>query len=91
MSARRKPVQQTLFDAKTPQPERLPPDLDFIRKHLHRLLRVARNADVLPWGPAETESWEKFVPELTDLLPPEEGRELLAAFESELARLRGAA
>jgi len=90
MSARQRAVQPNLFDAKVSKPVRLPPDLDFVRKHLHRLLRVARNAEVLPWGPAETESWEKFVPELTGLLPPKEGRELLNEFKSELARLRAA-
>jgi hypothetical protein len=88
MSARRKAPQPTLFDAPAAAPERLPPDLDFIRKHLHRVLRLVRNAESMPWGDAETEHWKGFFPQLTALLPPEEGHELLTAFETELARIR---
>lgn len=88
MSARHKAIHPSLFDPPRPAAERTPPDLDFIRKHLHRVLRLVRNAEGMPWGPADTAHWEKFFPELTALLPPEEGRELLTSFTTEISRLR---
>ena len=89
MSARRKITQPSLFDVKPAAPVERPPDLDFIRKNMHYILRVARNAQFMPWGPADTRHWEKFFPELAELLPADEGAELVALFHAELSRLRG--
>ena len=92
MSARHKRIQPDLFDAPRPAaPERAPPDLDFIRKHLHRVMRLVRNASSMPWGPADAEHWQKFFPELTALLPPDEGKQLLQAFRTEIERISRAA
>ncbi len=63
-------------------------DPAYIRKSLIRLLRVAREAQIMPWSDAETESWEKLFPELAASLPSEEATALTSEFTSELARLR---
>ena len=63
-------------------------DTNYIRKSLYRLLRIAREAQILPWSDAETESWEKLFPELAASLPAEEAAELTSEFRSELIRLR---
>ncbi|MGZ8363861.1 MAG: hypothetical protein ACXW3D_08085 [Caulobacteraceae bacterium] len=83
-------TQLNLF-AKQPSTERRPPNLDSIRKYLRGLLRLARNAEQMPWGEAEAGKWERFFPELADELPPEEGAELKQAFSAELDRLKKAA
>ncbi|MGE0502185.1 MAG: hypothetical protein AB7I79_14625 [Rhizobiaceae bacterium] len=82
--------QLSLFDSPKPTSERRPPDLAYVRKHLNRLLRLARDAGMLPWSEAETRKWESFFPELTALLPPEEGEPLAKAFAAELERLKAA-
>lgn len=66
------------------------PDLAYIRKSLNRLLRLAREAQIMPWSEAETESWERRFPELAALLPADEAETLKAEFVDELARLRAA-
>jgi hypothetical protein len=63
-------------------------DPSYIRKSLNRLLRVAREAQILPWSEAETESWGKLFPDLAASLPAEEASELTSEFTTELARLR---
>jgi hypothetical protein len=68
-----------------------PPDLAYIRKSLNRLLRLAREAQIMPWSDGETESWEKLFPELAAALPPEEGEALTSEFKNQLSRLRSAA
>ena len=65
-----------------------PPDLAYIRKSLNRLLRLAREAQIMPWSEAETESWENLFPQLAASLPFEEAEPLTSAFRSQLARLR---
>jgi hypothetical protein len=80
--------QLPLFGAERAETEQRPPDLGYIRKSLNRLLRLARDAQIMPWSEAETESWEKLFPELASSLPVEEAEPLTSAFRSELARLR---
>ncbi len=65
-----------------------PPDVPYIRKSLNRLLRLAREAQIMPWSNAETEGWEKLFPELAASLPAEEAETLTSEFRSELVRLR---
>jgi hypothetical protein len=60
----------------------------YVRKSLQRLLRIAREAQIMPWSDAETESWEKLFPELAASLPAEEAVELTSEFTIELTRLR---
>ena len=71
-------------------PPRRPPDPAYIRKSLNRLLRLARDAQIMPWSESEAASWEKLFPELAAWLPPNEAEAMTAEFASELARLRGA-
>jgi hypothetical protein len=65
-----------------------PSDPTYIRKSLSRLLRLAREAEIMPWSESETESWEKLFPELAASLPADEAAELIAEFKIELERLR---
>jgi len=82
--------QLPLFRPPLAAPDRRPPDLAYIRKSLNRLLRLARDAQIMPWSEGETQSWEKLFPELAASLPAEEAETLISEFRSELARLRGA-
>ena len=63
-------------------------DPAYIRKSLHRLLRVAREAQIMPWSEGETENWEKLFPKLAASLPAEEATSLVSEFTIELERLR---
>jgi hypothetical protein len=74
-------------DRLEPSPGR-PSDPAYIRKSLNRILRVVREARIMPWSEAETESWEKLFPELAALLPAEEAAKLTSEFRGELVRLR---
>lgn len=67
-----------------------PPDPAYIRKSLNRLLRIARDAEIMPWSKGETESWEKLFPQLAASLPTDEAEVLMSQFETELSRLRSA-
>ena len=81
--------QPSLFDPPAAaKPERAPPNLAFIRKHLVARLRLVRQAQIMPWHNADAAHWEKFFPELARLLPPEEGEPMIAAFEAEMTRLK---
>lgn len=82
-------AQLPLFASKSET--RRAPDPAFIRKHLLRVLRMARDAERMPWSAAETRNWEKQFPELAQFLPSEEGQALLAEFQREIERLRKAA
>ena len=82
--------QLPLFRPERSEAEQRPLDVAHIRKSLNRLLRVAREAQIMPWSDGETESWEKLFPELAALLPAEEAEELTSQFKRELARLRSA-
>jgi hypothetical protein len=80
--------QLPLFRRDHAEPAQRPPDLAYIRKSLNRLLRLAREAQIMPWSKAEAESWEKLFPELAASLPAEEAEPLMSEFRSELTRLR---
>jgi len=80
--------QLPLFRAEPAEPVQRPPDVAYIRKSLNRLLRLAREAQIMPWSEGETESWEKLFPQLAASLSAEESEPLTSAFRSELARLR---
>ena len=80
--------QLPLFRPERAEPAQRPPDLAHIRKSLNRLLRLAREAQIMPWSEAETESWEKQFPELAASLPTDEAQTLTSEFKSQLARLR---
>jgi hypothetical protein len=80
--------QLPLFHRDRTEPAQRPPDLAYIRKSLNRLLRLAREAQIMPWSESETESWEKLFPELAASLAAEEAEALTSEFRSELTRLR---
>jgi hypothetical protein len=83
--------QLKLFRPERAEPPQRPTDPAYIRKCLNRLLRLAREAQIMPWSEGETESWEKLFPELAGSLPAEEAAELIAQFKIELERLRSTA
>lgn len=80
--------QLSLFQSDSPAPERRPVNLDYVRKHLNRVVRLAQAAERMPWSVVETQSWERQFPELAKLLPDEEGARLYELFEAEIRRLR---
>jgi hypothetical protein len=80
-----------LFRPPRTDPPPRPSDTAYIRKSLNRLLRLAREAQIMPWSEGEARSWEKLFPELATSLPPDEAEALTAEFRSELARLRSVA
>jgi hypothetical protein len=81
--------QLKLFGSEAPQPSPgSPSDPAYIRKSLNRLLRIARDAQIMPWGDAEAESWERLFSELAASLPSEEADVLTSDFKNELLRLR---
>jgi hypothetical protein len=82
--------QLPLFRSQQREPLHRPSDAAYIRKSLNRLLRLAREAQIMPWSEAETESWERLFPELAASLPAAEAEQLRSEFQSELTRLRSA-
>ena len=83
-------TQLKLFEPEHVMAPEPPPDLVNIRKSLNRLLRLAREAEILPWSEPDAASWEKLFPQLAALLPAEEGAPMVSAFNRDLARLRAA-
>ena len=73
----------------TPRPDHQPaePNLPFIRKSLGRYLRTLRDAEILPWSPAQTASLTAHFPALARPLPDEERDPLVAEFFDHLDRL----
>lgn len=82
--------QLPLFRRDRSEPAQRPSDPAYIRKSLVRLLRIAREAQIMPWSEAETASWERLFPELAASLPSEEADALTSEFRDELTRLRSA-
>ncbi|MEA2758790.1 MAG: hypothetical protein QOH65_1403 [Methylobacteriaceae bacterium] len=82
--------QLPLFRSDRPEPAQRSADPAYIRKSLNRLLRIARDAEIMPWSKGETESWEKLFPQLAASLPADEATVLMSDFKSELTRLRSA-
>jgi hypothetical protein len=79
--------QLNLFQPEAPPVARRPANPAFMRKHLNRLVNMARRAERLPWSVPEAQSWARRFPELTKSLPEDEARTLIEAFTAELARL----
>jgi len=81
--------QLSLFDAPKPAAaDPPPPDPDFARKHLGRLLRTIEVAEALPWSAPQTRTWETLFPQIAQALPENERKEMCDAFAAHLARLR---
>jgi len=80
--------QLQLFSPERAEPLQRPPDVAYIRKSLHWLLRLAREAEIMPWSEGEAASREKLFPELAAFLPADEAQALIFEFRSELTRLR---
>jgi hypothetical protein len=81
--------QTELFDAEAAPPA-YRPDLDAVRKRLHRILAEARAAEKLPWDKDKLLVYRTVFPRMTGWLPEEEGAQLMFAFDTELARLEAA-
>jgi len=66
------------------------PDPDKVRARLHKILAEARAAQTPPWEPTRTSLYRTIFPQMTFLLPDDEGAQLRFEFETELARLEAA-
>ena len=64
------------------------PDLDKVRARLMNILAETRVAKELSWGRASL--YRTIFPEMTLLLPEEEGAQLRFEFEAEMERLKAA-
>jgi hypothetical protein len=64
-------------------------DPERVRMRLQVLLSEARAAETLPWSEDEARLYRTVFPQMSLWLPEEEASQLCAAFEAELARLRG--
>lgn len=81
-------TQPDLFGAEATPAYR--PDPDKVRARLHKILAEARAAQKLPWEPTRVSLYRTIFPQMTLLLPEEEGAQLRFDFETELARLEAA-
>jgi hypothetical protein len=66
-------------------------DPDEVRAELHKILLEARAAQRMPWKPDRVSLYRTIFPQMTNLLPEDEGAQLRFEFEQELARLLDAA
>ena len=66
------------------------PDPDRVRARLHRILAEARAAQSLPWEPTTVTLYRTIFPQMTQVLPDDEGAQLRFEFEAELERLKAA-
>lgn len=77
--------QPDLFGA-TPQP--LPqPDPAAVRQRMNELLRILRQADVMPLTDKELRFWRTVAPQTTRWLDPDERTAILVEFEAQVERL----
>lgn len=77
--------QPDLFGS-TPQP--LPqPDPEAVRRRMCDLLRVLREAEVMPLTDKELRFWRTVAPQTTRWLEPEERAKMLAEFDQQIDRL----
>jgi hypothetical protein len=81
-------AQPDLFGAQAAPAYR--PDPDEVRARLHRMLAEERAARTLPWDPGRTSLYRTIFPQMTLLLPEEEGAQLRFEFEAEMARFQSA-
>lgn len=66
----------------------MPMTQDDIVAELTRKLNELRAADTMPWEAKEVLRNTVMFPDIAGRLPPEQGAELSAAFDAEIARLR---
>ena len=67
------------------------PDPEAIRRRLHGLLTLARDAKVMPWPERDARMWQTVFPQMANWLPNEEAEQLRFAFIQEFERLKAAA
>jgi len=66
------------------------PDPERVRARLLKIIAEARAANVIPWDASRVSLYRTIVPQMSLLLPEEEGAQLRFEFETELARLEAA-
>ncbi len=64
------------------------PDPDEIRKRLTTVLQQLRNADRMPWNPAQVRSWKHVFHNMANWLPADEREKLRRDFTAEMERLQ---
>lgn len=80
--------QADLFGA--PETPVYKPDPDKVRARLQKIIAEAKAANVIPWDASRVSLYRTIVPQMSMLLPEEEGAQLRFEFENELARLEAA-
>lgn len=66
------------------------PDPDTIRKRLHALLALAREARAMPWSERDARMWQTVFPQMANWLPDDEANQLRFDFAQEMERLKAA-
>jgi uncharacterized protein (DUF2267 family) len=82
--------QPDLFSRPRAAPDPRPPNPEFVRKHLRRVLNKVREAERMPWNEPDTEHWIEVFPQLARALPAEEATAITGEFAAEIERLRAA-
>ena len=79
-------TQHDLFGDAAPARPVWQADPEKVRRRLERILSEIREAQVMPWEPAQLDLFRTIVPNMADRLPPEEAARWRAEFFAQLAR-----
>ena len=66
------------------------PDPEDVRRRLHALLSVARDARSMPWAERDARMWQVVFPQMANWLPDDEANQLRIEFAQEMERLKAA-
>jgi hypothetical protein len=69
---------------------RVTPEPDDVRRRLHALLAVAREARTMPWPERDARMWKTVFPQMANWLPEDEANQLRFEFAQEIERLNAA-
>lgn len=73
------------------EPPRRPLTADDVREKMQALIGALREANVIPFTPAEFKQHKAMFPIMAQWLAPEEGEQLVLQFDAEVERLLKAA
>ncbi|RAK62451.1 hypothetical protein [Phenylobacterium kunshanense] len=88
------PDQLSLFGAgegrMQPPARSYAPDPADVRRRLHDLLALAREAKAMPWPDRDARMWQTVFPQMANWLPEDEANQLRFEFAREIERLKAA-
>ena len=73
-----------------PPVRRFAPDPKDVRKRLHALLALARQAKAMPWLERDVRMWQTVFPQMANWLLKDEANQLRFEFACEIERLKAA-